>query len=196
MDIELKAIRKDALQHGLVLGAVLLVLDLIALYTLAYSQSVLLIALAYLVGSFIVPLVTAILLIKSLRAKVGGYWNQRQATSGIFIMFLSAHIISSLGNFVFLRFIRPQIILEAKDNLVDNLTRFFVSMKAETEKIDEIMESIEQRFAVISQDSLSVVVSNFIFSIIIIVVTALIFAAIFKRERPIVSTQADETVSS
>ena len=191
MDKSLKEIRQDALQNGLILGGVLLVLDILALFILARSQSILMVSISYLFGYLIIPLTAAIILIKRLRKKIGGFWNFRQATSGIFIMFLSAYLISSAGSFVFIKYIHPQITLDAKNNFVNVLSGFLNRMNTEPEKIDDIAEKIEQQFEAIAHTSFSSVVSNLLSSIIILFITALIFAAIFKREQFIATHQPE-----
>jgi hypothetical protein len=189
----LKEIRKDAFKSGLILGLGLLLLDSIAFYILAYGSSLVAIGIAYVLCYLVIPLLFAIVLIKSLRGKIGGYWTQRQATSGIFIMFLCAHILSSLGNFLFVRYLQPQIIPQAKDNLIRVIGSFLAGVKTEAQKINEIILSIEQRFDLIAHETIGVLLSNLMFSIIVIFITALIFAAIFKREYLV--HQPNQTVS-
>ncbi len=195
MDNGLKEIRKDALQNGLILGGVLLLLDIIALYVLANSESILVVFLSYLFGYLIIPITAAVILIKRLREKIGGFWNLRQATSGIFIVFISAYLISSAGSFVFIKYIYPEITLKAKDNLVGLTSDFLNKLNADPEKIDEMVENIELQFESIGQNSVGSIISNLLSSIIILFITALIFAAIFKRERPITIDHPENSIS-
>ena len=76
MDNGLKEIRKDALQNGLILGCVLLLLDIIALFVLANSESILVVFLSYLFGYLIIPITAAVILIKRLREKIGGFLKE------------------------------------------------------------------------------------------------------------------------
>lgn len=191
MDNGLKKIRKDAFSNGLILGAILLVLDILALYALAYSKSVLVIFLAYLFVYLIIPLVAAIILIKRLRKRIGGFWNFRQATSGIFILFISAYIISSAGSFLFIKYINPSITVKAKDNFVNVIGNLFERIDADTERSDEIIENIQTQFDAMAKSSASAMVSNLLSSIIILFITALIFAAIFKQEPALPATPND-----
>lgn len=195
MDNGLKEIRKDALQNGLILGGVLLLLDIIALYVLANSESILVVFLSYLFGYLIIPITAAVILIKRLREKIGGFWNLRQATSGIFIVFISAYLISSAGSFVFIKYIYPEITLKAKDNLVGLTSDFLNKLNADPDKIDEMVENIELQFESIGQNSVGSIISNLLSSIIILFITALIFAAIFKRERPIAIDHPENSIS-
>lgn len=191
MEKGLKEIRKDALQNGLILGGILLILDILALFVLAYSESIMLVFISYLFGYLIIPLTAAIILIKRLREKIGGYWSFRQATSGIFIVFLSAYLISSAGSFVFIKYVHPQITVDAKNNFVNVLSGFLNRIDADPDKIDEMTEKIEQQFDAIANNSVSSVISNLLSSIIILFIIALIFAAIFKRERPTAFNQPE-----
>lgn len=191
MENGLKEIRKDALKNGLILGGVLLVLDILALYILANSQSIFLVFVAYLFGYLIIPVVAAVLLIKNLRTKIGGYWTLRQATSGIFIMFFSGYLISSAGSFLFVRFIQPLIALQAKDNFVILITGFFNRINADPDKVDELVENIELQFNAAGQSGAGALISSLLSSIIVLFIAALIFAAIFKKERPVFINQPE-----
>ena len=184
MENGLKGIRKDAFQAGVILGVVLLLLDIIEFYILGHSASVSLIFLSHLFVNLIIPLIVAIVLIKRLRRKTGGYWNLRQATSGIFIAFITAYILSAPGTFLFVKYINPSLIVEAKDNLVNVLSGFFDRINAEQDKVDDLLANIELHFNAVAQGGFGAVISNLLSSIIILFVTALIFAAIFKREVP------------
>ncbi len=185
MDKALKEIRKDALQNGLILGGVLLVLDILALFVLANSESILVVFLCYLFGYLIIPVTAAVILIKRLREKIGGFWTLRQATSGIFIVFISAYLTSSAGSFVFIKYIYPEITVRAKDNFVNLTSGFLNKLNADPAKIDEMIENIELQFEAVGHNNASSIFSNLLSSIIILFITAFIFAAIFKRERPI-----------
>lgn len=181
----LKEIRKDAFIKGLTLGVLLLFIDILSLYLLAYSGSIAVIILSYLFAYLIIPLTAAIILIKKLRAKIGGYWNLRQATSGIFILLFSAYLLSSIGSFVFIKHIAPEITPKAKDNFVNVFSNFMEKADADQDKIDETIEDIEQKFDAMQQASFGSFLSSMLSSIIMLFVTALIFAAIFKREDPV-----------
>jgi NADH:ubiquinone oxidoreductase subunit 6 (subunit J) len=181
----LKEIRKDAFLKGLVLGALLLIIDIASLYLLANSQSLMIILLSYLMAYFIIPLTVAIILIKKLREKIGGYWTLRQATSGIFIMFLTGYLFSSAGSFVFIKYVQPQIPEMAKNNFVNVFSNFMSRVDADQDKIDETVENIEQQFEAMGQATVGSFFGNMVTSIIILFITALILAAIFKRENPV-----------
>ncbi|MBC8052253.1 MAG: DUF4199 domain-containing protein [Sphingobacteriaceae bacterium] len=185
MDSGLKRIRKQAFSNGFILGAVLLIADILILYALAYSKSVSLIFFSYLLVVFIIPLTAAIILIRHLRKKIGGYWNLRQATSGIFIIFISAYLISSAGSFLFIQYMKPDIMADAKRNSVNVFGNFFEKIDADPDEADKLIESVETQFDSMSKSSAGSVFSNLLSSIIILFVAALIFGAIFKREEPV-----------
>lgn len=191
MDISLKELRPGAMKYGLLLGVIILVLDLIALYVLAYSESLILVSTAYLLGYIILPIIAAIILIKRLRDDIGHYWVFRQATSGIFIMFLCAYLISTAGNFIYLKYIHPDVTLAAKDNFISLFTGFLSKISASPDKIDEAIESIEMRFSQVAVPGFSEIISGLLSSIIIIFICALIFAAIFKKDPPILFPKSD-----
>jgi hypothetical protein len=181
----LKEIRKDALINGLILGLVLLVIDIAALYAFAFSHSTVFILLVYVLSSILLPLAAVIILVSRLRTKIGGYWTLRQATSGIFITFIIAYLSSSFGTLLSFKIIPSRVNLAAKTNFIDAIRSLLASIKAPQEKINGAVTSIAQRFDAADAINVSSIFSNLIFLVIILFVAAFLFAAIFKSESPI-----------
>src|SRR5258707_14388406 len=102
-------IRKNAAISGLLFGVIFLVLGIFLFYFITtMSTNFWMITL---VGpiciTFLIPLAISIWLCFDLRKKIGGYWNFRQATTGIFIMFFVSYLISTIGSLGFGTFIEP-----------------------------------------------------------------------------------------
>lgn len=185
----IKEIRKNSFLNGLGLGALLFLSQLLALYFLGYSQSIVVIILAYSFSYFIIPVVAAILLIIKIRRLGGGYWTLRQATSGIFILFLTAYVISSTASFVYGRYIQPKMVDKASENFVNVFSDTMGSLNADQDKIDEFVEMVEQQSADAAQVSIGNMFTNMVPTILILFLVALIFAAIFKKEHPVTANQ-------
>jgi hypothetical protein len=181
----LREIRKDALINGLILGLVLLVIDIAALYAFAFSHSTVFILLVYVLSSILLPLAAVIILVSMLRTKIGGYWTLRQATSGIFITFIIAYLSSSFGTLLSFKVIPSRVNLAAKTNFIDAIRSLLAGIKAPQEKINGAVTSIAQRFDAADAINVGSIFSNLIFLVIILFVAAFLFAAIFKSESPI-----------
>lgn len=171
------------------MGVLLFISQLLALYFLAYSKSIVVILLAYSFSYFIIPLVGAILLIIKIRRLIGGYWTLRQATSGIFILFLTAYLLSSTASFVYGRYLQPQMVDRASDNFVNVFSNTMSGLKADQDKIDEFVEMVEQQSEAAKKVSILNMFSNMIPIILVLFIVALIFAAIFKKEHPVLSNE-------
>ena len=180
----LREIRKDALLHGLILGLILLLIDIAELHGFAFSRSTFFIMFVYVLSSILMPLTAVIILITRLRTKVGGYWTLRQATSGIFITFIIAYLSSSFGTLLSFKIIPSSVNHAAKTNFVDAIRSLLESIKAPQEKINDTVTSIGQRFDATEAINASSIFTNLIFLVIILFVTAFLFASIFKRELP------------
>lgn len=181
MEGSLKAIRKYAFSKGLILGVILLLIDITALYAFALSQSVTLILIVYLLGFIVLPLAAVFVLIKQLRSKIGGFWNQREATSGIFIVFLVAYLISSLGKLFVFKFIPAQTKTQAIQNFSGGISQLLKSLSFDPDAIRKATKSIEQQFDTIDLSKLATLLPNLMFLIIILFVAAFIFGSLFKN---------------
>ena len=181
MDSSLKTLRKNAFLYGLLLGITLLVIDIITLYAFSLRESMIWVLLAYLFGSIILPLSAAIGVITRLRDKIGGYWNQREATSGIFIVFLCAYLVSSFGRLLCFQIIPDQTKSSAINNFASAVGQFLTNLKFQPHTIENIVKSIRQQFDTIDVSKIGVLLPNLMFLIIILFVVAFIFGNILKR---------------
>lgn len=180
-----KDLKIESLKNGLALGSIMLVLSLISAYLMISSTSIWAIFLYPLCLSIILPIIISVFFCKDLRKKIGGYWNFRRATSGIFIMFLTAYLLSSALNFAYSKTIEPE--LQTKiENAANNATIAMMEKQGvEQSQIDEMqekraIESEKKKNGTIMQN-----VQGYVIGILFVFVFALIFAAIFKKERPL-----------
>ncbi|HEY0055373.1 MAG TPA: DUF4199 family protein [Pedobacter sp.] len=178
----LKEIRKDAFLNGLILGLILMLIDIAELHAFAYSHSTIFIMSVYILNSILMPLAAVIILITKLRTKIGGYWTLRQATSGIFITFITAYLSSSFGLLLSFEIIPSSINLAAKTNFIDAIRTLLENIKAPQQKINDTVKSIGERFDATDAINVSSIFTNLIFLVIILFVAAFLFAGIFKRE--------------
>lgn len=179
-----RELKKGGAVNGLIFGIIVLLAGILSVYMLANTAHFSLVVATPLIVSLLVPLGAAILLTLKLRKQVGGYWTLRQATTGIFIMFIVAYTFSTMGNFLFYKVSGPGLKAQTKENLVGVTTSFLERQGANQDEIDASVEKVNAGFAEGAELSIGQMIQGYLQAIIIIFVVALIFAAIFKKEPP------------
>lgn len=184
-------LKKGGAVNGLIFGMIVLLAGIISVYMLANTANFALVVATPLVVSLLVPLAAAVFLTLNLRKRIGGYWTLRQATTGIFIMFIVAYTFSTVGNFVFYEISGPGLKAETKENLVKVTTSFLERQGANQDEIDASVDKVNAGFAESVELSTGQIIQGYLQAIIIIFVAALIFAAIFKKEPPVFARAED-----
>lgn len=182
--LDQKELKKGGALNGLIFGAIVLVAGILSVYVLANTSNFALVVATPLIVSLLVPLAAAVFLTLKLRKRIGGYWTLRQATTGIFIMFIVAYTFSSISNFVFYEVSGPDLKVRTKENLVRVTTSFLEAQGATQDEIDASVDKVTAGFAEGAALSTGQIIQGYLQAIIIIFVAALIFAAIFKKEPP------------
>lgn len=181
-----QAIKKNGATTGLILGAISLVLGILNFYYMtAIATSFWAMILGPIVISMIIPLVLAILFSKDLRKKIGGFWNFKQATTGLFIMFFVSYLVSFAGNLVFTKVVEPNSIDKLKTAMVTATTNMMEKSGASQEKIDESIARTEKSFDDQKDQSAGKIFKGVAIAVIVCFVFALIFAAFLKKEAPL-----------
>jgi tetrahydromethanopterin S-methyltransferase subunit G len=180
-----KNIRKKAVEKGLILGIIGLVLGIFTFYLITeMTQSMLLIITAPIFISIIIPIAASAFLMNDLRKQVGGYWTFKQAVSGAFIMFLVAYAVTGIGrDLVFAKLIEPQMVEKMGSAVISTTGRMLEKSKADQTQIDEKIAEMEKQFNEQAHPTIGNILEGIVISIIFVFIFALIFAAIFKRER-------------
>jgi len=175
------AVRRAAIQNGLIWGAISIVLFLV-LYYIAPN----------LLGSWIGNSITllvgiglAVFFCLDLRTKAGGYWSFSQALLNIFIMFLVSTALSYFFTIIFSKYIEPEYAVKMKDMMMRNMESTFKSVGMESSQLDEKMSEMSAEMDKTLNPSFSQMIVGFGISATLYFIGALIFAAIFKKERPI-----------
>ncbi|GAA4315059.1 hypothetical protein GCM10023149_11500 [Mucilaginibacter gynuensis] len=188
-----QSIRKAAIPSGVLLGVILLVLGIFSFYfVVSIASSFWLIVSGPLLFGILVPLVIAVFFVLDLRKKIGGFWTLKQATSGIFILFIVGNIVSTIGrDLLFAKVIEPQMVEKMQNTMVNATTKFMEDQNVEQAEIDKKIAEVEKGFDAQKDAGVAKYIQGVVISIIMTFVLALIFAAIFKREPPI-TLQFDE----
>ncbi|RZK09591.1 MAG: DUF4199 domain-containing protein, partial [Flavobacterium sp.] len=117
-------IKQAALPKGLILGGVSLLLTVFSFYfTTAITTTDVMVVLSPLIFLIIVPIIITVFFILKIRKKIGGYWTFRQATSGVFIIFLLSYVINTIGSgVIFEKLIEPDMAQKTKNVMVPAFT--------------------------------------------------------------------------
>jgi len=196
------AIRKNAVSNGLLLGAIMLILAIITFYIMISIETSLWLVIAVpIVFSVILPIVITVFFSIDLRKKVGGYWDFRQAVTGIFIMCLISFAVQTVGrDLIFAKLIEPDMAQKTQDAVIKATTAMMKKSGASQENIDKQIESTQKQFDSQVNPTAGKVIQGIGTSILFVFILALILAACLKRKAPytiedaIDPTIADPTV--
>ena len=186
-------IKQQAIPNGLLLGVLMLVLSIVAFYIMISSDSFWVVSLTPFSLSIIVPIILAIIFCFSLRKKVGGYWTFRQATTGIFIMFILAYLVQFIGrDLIFAKIVEPQMV-EKTQNAVKKATLGYLNKSGlDQTKIDEQEEKIDKQFDAAKKSTIVSIISGVAISVLLVFVISAIFGALFKKDPPLFNTDFTE----
>jgi hypothetical protein len=184
MNLE-QSIKIKFFQYGIILGVTLLALAIFTYYLITrVSISPVIFVAAPIFLSIFLPIIITVFLCYRGRAVIGGYWTFKQATTGIFIMFLVAYIIQFIGkDLVFYRFIEPNGIHNTQIAAINAKSTIERQRGDNQKKIAYDISEMKKDFD-LQQDNNTIgsAVQGLIISILFIFVFALIFGALFKRD--------------
>ncbi|MEO8884828.1 MAG: DUF4199 domain-containing protein, partial [Mucilaginibacter sp.] len=140
-------IKKNALNNGLLLGVIMLILGIVTFYIMISMESALGVIAVPIIFSVILPIAVTIFFTIDLRKKIGGFWDFKQATTGIFIMCIVSFAIQTVGrDLLFAKFIEPDMAQKTQDAVVKATTAMMEKSGAPQEKIDKQIESTQKQF--------------------------------------------------
>ncbi|MEE1944910.1 DUF4199 domain-containing protein [Pedobacter sp. KR3-3] len=187
-----KDLKVEAIKNGLGLGLILVVLSLVSAYLVISSTSIWAIMIYPISLSIILPIVIAIFFSKDLRKKIGGYWNFRRATSGIFIMFLTCYIISAVVNLAYVKLVDPDMEAKVQTAAMDASVTMMKKQGLDQDKINEIVSEKNKEFKDKNSGTVMQKAQGYLIGIIFVFVLSLIFGAIFKKEPPLFVSDTNE----
>src|SRR5690606_40972066 len=178
-------VRREGARSGISLGIIITVLSILGLYITLSLSSFWMLTVVPMLISVVLPLIIVIFFVVALRRKVGGYWTFRQALIGIFVMFLVAHIISTVVTLGFQTFVEPDIQERMIRNMSNATVEFMENQGVPDDQIDAATASFDESLQKINEGGIGTQIQGFFLTLLVLFVVALIFAAIFKRERPV-----------
>ena len=176
-------IKKSAFKNGLILGLVITVLNILSFYLItAPSISALLFILAPITFRAVIPMIILLFLCFNTRKSVGGLWTFKQATTGIFIMLMTAYLFNLAGkDMMFDKVIEPNSVEKTKTAAIAVKASNMKERGFSQDKINAAISDMKKDF--IQKDT--VTIGNFItgnvFIILFLFVFALIFASLIRN---------------
>jgi hypothetical protein len=178
-----RKIRINGAIYGGVLGVVILALHLISYYMMVKISTPLWVtAFSPLIFTNILPIVAAILLCLRLREKIGGYWALRQASSGIFVMFLTSYLIFFFGFLLFSKVIEPATDINLQNKIESVKAAIRQDQKVSQQHINEEVKGLRKDFNDRQKSGVWGFVQSFGIVVVLLFLASLIFGALFKNE--------------
>jgi len=177
-------IRKNGIIYGVVLGIILLVLGVsLYYYKTRLTESFFMIAVGGDYIQWLLRVGLAILFCYNLRKKIGGYWSVRQATAGIFVMFMVAYVVQFAGrDLLFEKVIDKNTVINTRAAFT-NASQRLLKEDGNEAKFNERQKKIDEAYPLAQKNvSISEAIVGFLMAIIFIFVISLAFAAGFRRE--------------
>lgn len=185
-------LKKEGATLGLALGVLMIVLTILPMYYYVSSSSFWMVIIGPVITGFLIPLILAIFFTFRLRNNIGGYWSFRQAVTGIFTMLLVAVVLSSAAGFIFEGYVAPDMREHYMRNIENNTITYMENAGVDAEQIDAQVEKIDQEIEKAGETSIGTTLRGLGVFIIVVFVIALIFGALFKKEKPIFHQVIDE----
>jgi len=186
--IKYALVNKFSVQYGSLLGVVLLALSIFSFYFITKIVQSQLIFLITPVFFSLLPIALVIIFCFNERKKIGGYWNFKQATTGIFIMCLTAFVIQTVGvDLIFEKFIEPNMAYKTQAATITiMMKKEQIDQKQIDEKITDLKNNLDNQ-----KNNVIDIIRIKTLQIILLFVLAIIFGALFKRNEPIPAQPID-----
>ena len=181
-------LRRAAVNNGLIWA----VINVIIFLLVYYAAPSLMGNFAYGLIQLAIGIGLAIYFTLDLRKKAGGYWSFKEALSSIFVTFIVQVVIVTLFTTVFAKWIEPAYADTMREITLNATTRMAETLSSDQDQIDKIIEEAEQSIEKQVNPGFMDVVQGLAVGAIFYFIGALVFAAIFKRERPVFAPVQDE----
>jgi hypothetical protein len=184
----IESLKPEALKNGIGLGLISLVLGIITSYLLVGTESMMTVFVVPMIFGLVIPLIAAVFFCFDLRKKIGGFWTLRQATSGIFIMFITAYVLSTVGSVIFNKFIEKDMTVRIQTTVVNATSSMMKSQGMDEDLIEKKVEEMNDDFDKKNKGTIMQTIQGHVIGVIIVFVVALLFGAVFKKEKPLQPT--------
>lgn len=172
---------KAAVTKGLIIAGVGVFIQL-AVY---YAAPNLLGNMVFSIGLGLVLLLLYIFMTIALRKEIGGFWTFKQAFSGILLMAIVANLSAGIFNFAYYKVVEPDAAEKVMGYVTEGVTKTMESFGANEEQIDKAVRDSEASIKSQYDPTIWELAKTQAIGICVAVILSLIFAAIFKKERPV-----------
>jgi len=180
-DIE-QRIKTNGVKNGLILGVVITALSIASYYLITTTASPFIFVGAPVIFSVFIPIFLVIFLAFKARKDIGGYWTFKQATTGIFIMFLVAFIFNYIGKeIIFDKVIEPDNAVKVQAAAINAKISILKERHSSQALIDQNIAELKKDFSQTSP-SIGNAMTGIVISIIFVFILALLFGALFKKD--------------
>jgi len=181
------ALKKEAAKNGVFWAIINIAIFLVVFYVKPDLMG----SFVYLLIQFFIGIGLAVYFCLELRKKAGGYLSFREALSNIFIMFIVQALIVFFFTILFGK-IEPSYISKMKSITANSTTTMMEKMGMDQEKIDEALAKNEAAMEKQFNPGVKEVIMGVGTVAIMYFIGALIFAAIFKKDRPFFAQTTEE----
>lgn len=134
---------------------------------------------------FVVGIGLAIYFTLEIRKQIGGFWSFKEALKNIFILFIIPTVVVYFFSIIFGKWIEPEYPAKITEISLNATTEMMESMTTDQEVIDETIAEMEKGLEKQFNPGIMDILQSIAISALIYFVGALIWAAIFKRDRPV-----------
>jgi hypothetical protein len=173
-------LRSLAIKNGLIWGVISIVIMLVFNYVLPEQMGS-----YFFTGiTFLIGIALAVFFCLDMRKQAGGYWSFSEALLNIFIMFLVAMALPFIFTIVFSKFIDTSYPERMKEIIMSKTEATYKSVGLQGDQLAEGMEKLSTQLDKQLNPSFFEMIVGFGISAVMYFIGALIFAAIFKKQRP------------
>lgn len=177
-----------ALKYGLIWSAINIVIFLFVYYGFpqvlgSWKQSVV---------QFIVGVGLAIYFTLEIRKEIGGFWTFREAISSIFILFIIPSIVLFLFSIAFGKWIEPGYYDKISEATLNSTTELMERITSDQDLIDQTIADTEAALEKQLNPGFGDIIKSIGFSVLVYFIISLIWAAIFKRDKPVFIQRVEE----
>jgi len=145
----------------------------------------------------VIGLGLAIYFTLEIRKQIGGFWSFSEALKSIFILFIIPTVILFFFSLIFARWIEPTYESKITEMTLNATTELMERITDDQTVIDQAIADAEVAMRKQFHPSFMDIVKSIGFSVIIYFIGAMIWAAIFKKDRPVFyrTEQIDEELN-
>jgi len=170
-----------AVKYGLIWAAINIVIFLLVYYGMPQIMG----TWKHSIIQFVVGIGLAIYFTLEIRKQIGGFWSFKEALKNIFILFIIPTIVVYFFSIIFGKWIEPDYPAKITEISLNATTEMMESMTTDQEVIDETIAEMEKGLEKQFNPGIMDILQSISISALIYFVGALIWAAIFKRDRPV-----------